>query len=281
MRPPHLLVGLATLTLTGCPPAPPKPPSPTPPATSQAAQSAPASVETAKLSREWETWTREQAIGKLAQEDANAGAAIRLIQLAQLQSPLAPESVSDEHVRAISVARLSEQQFACGLRTDNERLLRAAVIIDATTGEVQQTEHSDAEALSLFYVSGDPEVFPNLLFLTDRVRIWGADAKDAVVLKPLTGLRFDLRMQSEYPYVALLYTQEGKTDEVTRYKWDPYELAFVGPESDKLPEPSTQNFEIDLTASKALVPVGGDIESPKPIDNEEMPRPPQPEPEPM
>ncbi|MFN0136155.1 MAG: hypothetical protein ACKVS9_08580 [Phycisphaerae bacterium] len=279
MRSPLVIVGLASMLAAGCQPSPLTPPASQP--ASRPTESMPASAAAQPASREWESWTREQALAKLADDSSAAGAAVRILELAQVASPIVPQTTTDTHLRAVRVIRFSEQYFACGLQTDNERLLRAAVLIDATTGEVQKTDSSDAESMTLFYVSADAEVFPHLLVLTDRVRTWGSDAKDAVVFKPLTGLRFDLRTHNEYPYVALLYTQEGKTEEVARYKWDPYELSFMGPETDKLPEPSTQNFEIDLSASQALVPVGGDIEPPKPIDNEEMPRPPQPEPEPM
>jgi hypothetical protein len=52
--------------------------------------------------------------------------------------------------------------------------------------------------------------------------------------------------------------------EVAQYRWDPDEGAFVGPERDRLPAPSSARFELDLRESKALIPVGGEIPEPPP-----------------
>jgi len=86
-----------------------------------------------------------------------------------------------------------------------------------------------------------------------------------------------LRSESGYPYVALLWRgssaaedEEGKAGsaepvEVARYTWDPWELAFTGPLSDKLPDPPGGLFELELEQSEALIPVGGVIPEPPPI----------------
>jgi hypothetical protein len=53
---------------------------------------------------------------------------------------------------------------------------------------------------------------------------------------------------------------------VARYTWDPYELTFMGPAADKLPDPPGSRFEIDLARSPVLIPVGGEIGEPDPIE---------------
>lgn len=68
----------------------------------------------------------------------------------------------------------------------------------------------------------------------------------------------------------------GEPVEVAQYKWDAWELAFVGPLSDKLPDPPGGLFELDLEQSAALTPVGGVIPEPPPLE----PPPDDVEPEP-
>lgn len=59
--------------------------------------------------------------------------------------------------------------------------------------------------------------------------------------------------------------------EVARYRWDVYENSFAGPAADKLPDPPGGRFEMDLEASEALLPVGGEL--PPPMKNTEPPIP--------
>ena len=54
--------------------------------------------------------------------------------------------------------------------------------------------------------------------------------------------------------------------QVGRYNWDPYEIAFSGPQCDKLPDPPGGQYELDLEASLALIPVGGVIPEPPDYD---------------
>lgn len=59
--------------------------------------------------------------------------------------------------------------------------------------------------------------------------------------------------------------------EVARYRWDVYEMSFAGPAADKLPDPPGGRFEMDLAASEALLPVGGEL--PPAMKNTEPPIP--------
>jgi hypothetical protein len=111
----------------------------------------------------------------------------------------------------------------------------------------------------------------------------------ALVAKSLGGARFDYRLKDEkWPYIALVVPNrvtattsasapssepatEGQAPpqekfiEVAMYRWDPDELAFLGPANDKLPDPPGGKFELDLKASRGLIPVGGDIpDAPQP-----------------
>lgn len=57
--------------------------------------------------------------------------------------------------------------------------------------------------------------------------------------------------------------------EVARYKWDPFELMFMGPARDLLPGSQDQVFEMDLEKSTWLLPVGGIIGKPDPVRSKE------------
>ena len=53
---------------------------------------------------------------------------------------------------------------------------------------------------------------------------------------------------------------------VARYQWDPYERVFMGPAADALPDPPGGSFQVDLTASVGLIPKGGKIPEPQPLE---------------
>ncbi|MBI5864823.1 MAG: hypothetical protein HZB38_10000 [Planctomycetes bacterium] len=62
---------------------------------------------------------------------------------------------------------------------------------------------------------------------------------------------------------------EAEPTEAARFRWDPYESAFIGPAADKLPNPPGGRFEIDIPESKAFIPVGGDIpDAPPPVQQQ-------------
>ncbi len=61
----------------------------------------------------------------------------------------------------------------------------------------------------------------------------------------------------------------GTESEVARYKWDPFELMFMGPARDHLPGSDEQIFEMDLEKSTWLLPVGGIIGKPDPVRRKE------------
>lgn len=62
---------------------------------------------------------------------------------------------------------------------------------------------------------------------------------------------------------------DGAEVEVARYKWDPFELMFMGPARDYLPGSQEQIFEMELEQSTWLLPVGGIIGKPDPAKRKE------------
>jgi hypothetical protein len=226
---------------------------------------------------ESETWSCEEALAKLADEAASVSAAVRLVRLAEAAPLCLPDPLPPKLARRLRVLALSESLWALGLGTSDESHLRSPVLIDMD-GDVTLPVEGIEEELALLCRAEDAELFPHLLITPERVLMVGEELQSALVTKLPAGLSFALRCEDDYPYVVLLWRAPleasddgGKADdqqpaEVARYTYDAYEFAFMGPLSDKLPDPPGGLFELDLEQSAALVPVGGVIPEPPKIE---------------
>ncbi len=226
---------------------------------------------------ESEKWSREEALAKLADETARLSAAVRLVHLAEAAPLCVPDPLPSRIARRLRVVALSESLWALGWRTTDEERLRSPVLIDAA-GEVTLPLEGVEEEVALLCCAENAEVFPHVLLTPQRVMIVGDEPQSALMVKSPTGLKLELRSEGGYPYVALTWCgpgagreKEGEAArdepvEVARYTWDPWDLAFSGPLSDKLPDPPGGLFELDLEQSAALIPVGGVIPEPPPIE---------------
>jgi hypothetical protein len=139
-------------------------------------------------------------------------------------------------------------------------------VLIAMDGEVTLPATGFEEEVAVLHVSDDSDVFPHLIVTPTRV-LWVADdVTSALVGKRLPHVAFSWVPNDGFPYIAMrLSGAVGESSELARYAWDPYEFAFMGPLADKLPDPPAGRFELDLEASKALVPVGGEIPEPEPL----------------
>ncbi len=227
------------------------------------------------IAAESASWSREEACIRLADARLGVSAAVRLVRLAGVASLCVPEELTDAHVGRLRLAALGAERWVLGLAERNDdRRLRAPVLIRAT-GEVVQPLDGIEEELAVLHVSRDADVFPHVVTLPQRVLlVTDGELIVAIALETCEHVRFDLREQRGFGYVALVLTAAGET-EVARYRWDPYELAFMGPACDKLPDPPDGKFQINLEASQRLEPVGGEIPAPTP--DEEIPVPAAPE----
>jgi hypothetical protein len=231
---------------------------------------------------ESESWSQDEALAKLADEAMSLSAAVRLVRLAEATPLCVPDPLSPRIARRLRVVALSKSLWALGWKTPEDDRLRSPVLIDAD-GEVTLPVAGAEEEVALLCCAENAEVFPHLLIALTRVLIVGDELQSALVAKSPTGLSFELRSESGYPYVALMWHGAGAAGdegqeaaraepvEVARYQWDPWELAFMGPLSDKLPDPPGGLFELDLEESEALIPVGGVIPKPPPIKPPESP----------
>lgn len=227
---------------------------------------------TTLLAPESRTWTRDEAAARLEDPRIGLSAAVRLVELADLDVLCLPAERTDDHVRRLRLLRLDERRWALGLaEPQDERRLRAAVLI-AADGQVTPLAEGTDEELLVLHVSADAEVFPHVAVLPARVLLLDQDVEDAIVLAPQQRVRFELRRRSGYGYIALVLAEPGRDEEVAEYRWAPYELVFLGPAVDKLPDPPGGKFHVDLEASRRLEPYGGEVPEPEPIEREPQPR---------
>lgn len=258
------------------------------PAATQPAE--PPEPERSPLLPESESWAREEALAKLADEAPRLSAAVRLVGLSEVAPLWLPDPLPIEIARRLRVVALSESRWALGLATTDARRLGSPVLIESD-GEVTLPVEGIEEEVAVLCCAEDAELFPHLLLLCDQVLIVGDELRSALVAKSPPGLHFDLCFDGDYPYVALLWRvpppatneaaepEPAEPVELTRYKWDPWELAFSGPLCDELPDPPGGLFELDLELSEVLIPVGGvlpeppEIETPVVDPNENQPTP--------
>ncbi len=238
------------------------------------------------LQPESENWSLEEALAKMADDTTRLSAAVRLVRLSDTLPLCVPDPLPLKIARRLRVVALSDTLWALGLAAPDDQRLAGLVLIDSA-GEITLPMMGVEEEIALLCRAEDAELFPHLLLLPGQVFVLGDELQSALVAKSPRGLRFDLLYEDDYPYVALLWripraaTDEtrGEPVELARYNWDPYELAFAGPLSDKLPDPPGGLFELDLELSEALIPVGGVLPEPpaietprvKPDENEPTP----------
>lgn len=210
-------------------------------------------------------WSRAEAVARLADADAAVLAAIRLVQLAEVDAACVPSRVTPAAVGALRVVPLPGQRWALGLadRRDSRRV-RLPVLI-AADGAAQVPLGALVEELAVLVVSDDSERFPDLLILPDRVLILDAGAQlvPALVLASDSPVRFDAANQEGIARVVLVAPGEQGEVVVATYDWSVYELTFMGPAADDLPEPPGGSFELDLKASRRLEPQGGRMPPPR------------------
>lgn len=205
-------------------------------------------------------WTREQAAERLADDNAAISAAVRLLEIAGVK-PAGPESEwTRERVAAMRILPIAEDVFVFG-RTDpvNEHLLSDCVLIHAD-GTVRALPEESAAAR--VYASPDRDLFPSVLLTKRQVWLFSDPSEEALLLESPDTVEFDLRLRDEIASIVLVVESNGARTDVARYRWDPYELTFIGPARDKLPDPPGGKFQLDVRRSAALTPMGGEIPPP-------------------
>lgn len=212
-----------------------------------------------------ETWIESVALEHLGNPDLAVSAAVRLVRLAEQSPACIPESLTDDIIRKLRVMRLNDTYWAVGLADeDDQQQLRAPALI-TTDGEIERLANGVEEEVLVLHASDDADVFPHLAIQPDSVDMITDKVLTAIVLVEGQPVRFTLGRAGGFPYVSLVLTAEGDAAEVARYVWEPYELSFVGPAIQPLPNPPGGKAEIDLEASKRLEPMGGEIPEPEEI----------------
>jgi len=225
---------------------------------------------------ESQTWTKEQAAAALTEKETRLSAVVRLIRLSECLPPWAPEPLPLNVAASWRIAKLADSLWAAGLETGNEKYLAAPVLIDAA-GEVRRPLDDATDLFVTLHLSNEVDFFPHLAFYPGQMLMFdGEQWTPALAVTRPADLRFELRFEHDYPYIALLWRTPAdengvrETVEAGRYDWDPYEFAFSGPLCDKLPHPPGGQYELDLDASPALIPVGGVIPEPPKFDEQKF-----------
>ncbi len=243
--------------------------------TSQPSQSrTPAKQPPKTVTPAWLEWSREDALAKLRDETTAVQAAARLVQLEHAGALVVAGELNDRSLALLRLVPLDEGARALGFATEDERVIRAAILISAEGDITRPTVGAEEELASLF-VSRESAVFPHLIVTPERVLAAKLPVETAIELETPEVAYFAYEDNQGVPYVALRPLDGTGTEEATRYRWDPYELSFLGPAMDVLAEDTELTFKIDLPRSELLTPMGGKIESPdlpepttKPSDEE-------------
>jgi hypothetical protein len=219
-----------------------------------------------------ETWTVESALEQFhatgpRQDPQAICAAIRLVQLGADEQFLADPNELADLLPILGIGMLSESEYVLGIIDAGQLTHYWSPWKINQAGEVLRLSDPNAGP-AMLRCSPDPEVFPHLLITPRRVSDPSGDHRTMIVLLDHQKVRFAVRYQDQWPYVALVLIDDPAV-EVARYLWKPFEEAFHGPAHDDLPAPATGTFRIDLNMSDGLEPVGGKI--PPPIEPADQP----------
>lgn len=267
------VMSVAAAALIGCSPAKPPARPTSQPASAPATQPASAAMApapsaiTPRVVAESAEWERDEALANLSDAQLGLSAAIRLVRIAGVESPLLPTPLGEHDAARLRLAELHDGAYVLGeCVADRDNVLRNPLLIQATGEVVLVGDVGDA----LLHLSRDPDVFPHVFLSPRQVILATHPDRTALLLKTTENLRFELRGDDGRDYLALVHAAPGSEPvEAAQYAWDPFEHTFSGPASDRLPPPASGFFVLDLDKCAALNPVGGEIAPPDPIKADE------------
>lgn len=223
-------------------------------------------------------WSTDECLANLDDEALCISAAVQLVRLSGQACAAVPRHLDEADAVRLRVVRLDAGHYALGAADAKDpSALHAPVLIDAMGNVCEIVVRADAPpssapsrdvagAAAWLRVSADGEVFPHLILAGRRIFLATATDKPAMTLRHPVDYRFGVRSGDGFDHVALVgRSDRGEDVVVARYLWDPFELRFLGPASDKLPAPLSGRFELELGESGALLPVGGEIPAPDPL----------------
>lgn len=210
-------------------------------------------------------WSIGEALGKLDERESAVSAAVRLIRLAGVEPTVVPDQLPREVAQALRVVSLSDEHWAVGLWQVGERShLWGPVIIDIAGKVTLIGEEWGNWEPTLLRLSPDTDLYPHLIIATDRVLIATQPDEPALLIdEGGEVVRFTLQADEDYPAVEVVLREDPSVT-VAEFRWDYYELSFMGPARERIPEEhGGGEIALDLQQSQKLVPIGGIIEQPE------------------
>jgi hypothetical protein len=219
-----------------------------------------------------ETWTVESALEQFhatgpRQDPQAICAAIRLVQLGADEQFLADPNELADLLPILGIGMLSESEYVLGIIDAGQLTHYWSPWKINQAGKVLRLSDPECRTGHAALLAGSGSI-PTSADHPRRVSDPSGDHRTMIVLLDHQKVRFAVRYQDQWPYVALVLIDDPAV-EVARYLWKPFEEAFHGPAHDDLPAPATGTFRIDLNMSDGLEPVGGKI--PPPIEPADQP----------
>ncbi|MFO0840452.1 MAG: hypothetical protein U1D55_18240 [Phycisphaerae bacterium] len=198
------------------------------------------------------SWTREEALAALPDEKRRVSAALRLVRLANVETPALPDPLPRDLAARLRFIAVSEDWLALGLEDASNPAHLEAPILISRDGDVRLTP-----GVSELRLAEDLRLFPHLLIGPQRVFNAAFPEQPLLALKSPEKAAFALGSEPPRRYVAVVLQIDGQPVEVGKYGWDAIEGSFFGPAMDTLPDPPGGTFAINLPESHGLQPVGG------------------------
>jgi hypothetical protein len=172
---------------------------------------------TSLLPPESDVWTAATAAEMLSDPSLRLPAALRLIELAEVDALCCAEPLTDDRIRRLATLPLDEESFVIGFGVaGSPNVLRAPVRV-AISGDVTPFAAGAEEEIAALYLAADADLFPHVVLLPYRVILLTPAPEPAIELKTRGAARFTRETVDGLPLIMLKTADAGGWREVARY----------------------------------------------------------------